>query len=129
MSRHSQLGRYFSQLVLSPFRFSTPRAQDAWCQVVFEGTDGYIIESSINPNASAARTKPPFRPMPGYVGPPPAYNMRPPGYYPPPPDAARRPGSLHSSLAVNFATRLGILENSQQDRAQWDGAVDRAPRR
>ena len=59
--------------------------KNAWCQVVFEGTDGYIIESSINPNASAARAKPPFRPMPGYVSPPPAYNMRPPGYYPPPP--------------------------------------------
>jgi len=54
-----------------------------WCQVTFEGADGYIIESSIAPNASGAAAKRRFRPMPGYVGPPPAYAMRPP--YPPPP--------------------------------------------
>jgi uncharacterized protein YgiM (DUF1202 family) len=52
-----------------------------WCQVVFEGADGYIIESSITPNASGPAVKRRFRPMPGYVGPPPAYAMRPP--YPP----------------------------------------------
>jgi uncharacterized protein YgiM (DUF1202 family) len=59
--------------------------KDGWCQVVFEGANGYIIESSIAPNTSrivAAKRR--FRPMPGYVGPPPAYVMRVPSYYPPP---------------------------------------------
>jgi Bacterial SH3 domain len=54
-----------------------------WCQVVFQGVDGYIIERSIAPNASRTPAKRRFRPMPGYAGPPPAYNMRTPGYYPP----------------------------------------------
>jgi hypothetical protein len=47
--------------------------------------DGYIIERSVAPNASRTPAKRRFRPMPGYAGPPPAYNMRTPGYYPPVP--------------------------------------------
>ena len=65
--------------------------KNGWCQVVFQSTDGYIIESSIAPNAFRTRAKPRFRPMPGYVGPPPAYNMRPFGHYPPPPYYYYRP--------------------------------------
>jgi uncharacterized protein YgiM (DUF1202 family) len=59
--------------------------KNGWCHVVFQGADGYIIESSIASNASGTAAKRRFRPMPGYVGPPPAYVMRLPGYYPPPP--------------------------------------------
>ncbi len=65
--------------------------KSGWCQVVFDGNNGYIIESSIAPGspggAAPRRTAPP----PGYAGPPgpppPGYGVPPPGYYPPPPPA------------------------------------------
>lgn len=56
--------------------------KNGWCQVAFQGTDGYIIESSIAPNASGTVAKRRFTPLPGYASPPPAYVMRLPGYYP-----------------------------------------------
>ena len=57
--------------------------KNGWCQAAFAGADGYIIESSLAPSASGTAARPRFRPMPGYVGPPPAYVMRLPGYYRP----------------------------------------------
>ncbi|MBV8755365.1 MAG: SH3 domain-containing protein [Hyphomicrobiales bacterium] len=53
-----------------------------WCQVVFQGADGYIIESRLAPHAPGTSAKRRFTPMPGYVGPPPVHVMRLPGYYP-----------------------------------------------
>jgi uncharacterized protein YgiM (DUF1202 family) len=65
--------------------------KSGWCQVTFEGNNGYIIETSIAsgaPAGAARRAGPP----PGYAGPagpggppPPGYGAPPPGYYPPPP--------------------------------------------
>jgi len=61
--------------------------KNGWCQVVFMGQNGYIIESSIAPSASGPARRP--GPPPGYAGPsgppPPGYPAPPPGYYPPPP--------------------------------------------
>jgi Bacterial SH3 domain len=59
--------------------------KSGWCQAVYQGTDGYIIESSIAPTASGPVARRRFAPMPGYRGPPPAYVMRLPGYYLRPP--------------------------------------------
>jgi len=67
--------------------------KNGWCQVVFEGQNGYIIESSIAPGAPGPARRPgpppgyagpPGPPPPGYVAPPPGYYPPPPGYYPPP---------------------------------------------
>jgi Bacterial SH3 domain len=63
-----------------------------WCQVVFDGQNGYIIESSIAPGSPGPASPPgpprgyagpPGPPPPGYA-PPPGYYPPPPGYYPPP---------------------------------------------
>jgi hypothetical protein len=59
--------------------------KSGWCQAVYQGADGYIIESSIAPTASGPVARRRFAPMPGYRGPPPAYVMRLPGYYLRPP--------------------------------------------
>ena len=59
--------------------------KNGWCKVVFEGADGYIIETSLAPRAHGTAAKRRFAPAPGYAGPPPAYSMSPPRYYPPPP--------------------------------------------
>lgn len=67
--------------------------KSGWCQVVFEGQNGYIIETSIAPGAPGPARRPgppppgyagPPGPPPGYAGPPPGYYYPPPGYYPPP---------------------------------------------
>jgi uncharacterized protein YgiM (DUF1202 family) len=68
--------------------------QQGWCQVTFEGQNGYIIQTSIEAGepGPARRPGPPpgyagpgGPPPPGYAGPPPGYGPPPPGYYPPPP--------------------------------------------
>ena len=48
--------------------------KNGWCQVEFQGADGYIIESSIAPGAP----RPAIR-RPGYAGPPQVYGGPPPG--------------------------------------------------
>jgi uncharacterized protein YraI len=63
---------------------------NGWCQAVFQGQNGYIVESSIAPGASGTAARP--RPRPGYPGyyaggPPPGYDAPPPAYYYPPPPA------------------------------------------
>jgi len=61
--------------------------QNGWCQVTYQGQNGYIIQSSIAPPAAGASAR--LAPPPGYAGPPgpppPGYDVPPPGYYPPPP--------------------------------------------
>jgi hypothetical protein len=63
--------------------------KSGWCQVTFDGNNGYIIETSIAPGAPAGAARRPG-PPPGYAGPagppgpPPGYGPPPPGYYPPP---------------------------------------------
>jgi hypothetical protein len=63
--------------------------KSGWCQVTFNGNNGYIIETSIAPGAPAAGAARRLGPPPGYAGPPgappPGYGAPPPGYYPPPP--------------------------------------------
>ncbi len=64
-----------------------------WCQVAYNGQNGYIIETSIAPGGPGPARRPgpppgyagpPGAPPPGYAGPPPGYYPPPPGYYPPP---------------------------------------------
>jgi Bacterial SH3 domain len=50
----------------------------AWCQVSFQGQNGYIIGSSLGPGG-------PGGPPPAYAGGPPPPGYYPPGYVPPPP--------------------------------------------
>jgi len=68
-----------------------------WCQVMFQGQNGYIIESSIGPRAPSGPPVggPPPGPPPGYAGPPPGYGAPPPGYYPPPPPYYYGPGPYY----------------------------------
>jgi hypothetical protein len=64
-----------------------------WCQVGFQGQEGYIIATSIAPPGGPGRPVEAGGPPPGYppgYGPPPGYG-RPPGYAPgygPPPGYA-----------------------------------------
>jgi len=50
-----------------------------WCQVAYQGQNGYVIATSLAPGGG------PGGPPPGAVagGPPPGYGPPPPGYYPP----------------------------------------------
>jgi hypothetical protein len=69
-----------------------------WCQVMFQGQNGYIIESSIGPRGPSGPPGvggPPPGPPPGYAGPPPGYAGPPPGYYPPPPPYYYGPGPYY----------------------------------
>lgn len=65
--------------------------KSGWCQVTFDGNNGYIIETSIAPGGPAAGAPRRPGPPPGYAGPagpggpPPGYGPPPPGYYPPAP--------------------------------------------
>ncbi|HUI98188.1 MAG TPA: SH3 domain-containing protein [Xanthobacteraceae bacterium] len=81
-------GTSFTVVTLIPAGASVEvhECKNGWCEASFQGQNGYIIQSSIAPGASAARARP--RPAPGYyAGPPPGYDEPPPGYYPPPPPA------------------------------------------
>jgi hypothetical protein len=57
-----------------------------WCQVAYQGQDGYVIATSLAPAGEAGGGPPPGAPPPGsgYAGPPPGYVDPPPGYYGPP---------------------------------------------
>jgi Bacterial SH3 domain len=56
-----------------------------WCQVAYQGQNGYIIATSLAPAGEASGGPPPGAPPPGYAGPPPpGYGDPPPGYYGPP---------------------------------------------
>jgi hypothetical protein len=58
--------------------------QAGWCQVAYQGQNGYVIATSLAPAGEAGGAPPPGGPQAGYAGPPPGYEEPPPGYYGPP---------------------------------------------
>ncbi len=80
-------GTTYSVVTLIPAGSSVElgECKDGWCQAVFQGHNGYIIQTSLAPRPSGTAAKRLPAPPPGYAGPPPGYTEPPPGYYPPPP--------------------------------------------